>query len=225
LSRARAAVLAIFVVALAAFFLAGGPQYFSLEYLKAQRASLAAWQESYPWQTALGYFALFVGYTALSLPAAALLTIGAGALFGFAWGTVVASFGAVLGSTVAFLAARFVFRDWVKRRLGARLDPVERGFAREGGLYLFTLRLIPGLPYFLINLAMGLTPIRAWTFYGVSQLAMLPSTMLYANAGTRLARLQSPQDVVSWQLLGALAALGLFPLLAQRAVQMVRAKR
>jgi uncharacterized membrane protein YdjX (TVP38/TMEM64 family) len=225
LSRARASVLVLFVVAVVAFFLAGGPQHLSFENLKAQHSGLEAWRERYPWQSVLGFFALFVGYTALSLPAAALLSIGAGALFGFAWGTLIASFGAVMGSTVAFLAARFVFRDWVKRRFGARLDPVERGVAREGGFYLFTLRLVPGLPYFLINLAMALTPIGVWTFYAVSQLAMLPSTMLYANAGTQLARLQSPQDVLSWQLLGALAALGLLPLVAKRAVEMAKARR
>lgn len=222
MSRVRALVLAGFVVASIVFFAAGGPHYFSFENLKAQHAALDAWASRHPWQAALGYLALFVGYTALSLPAAALLTIGAGAIFGFGWGTVIASFGAVLGSTVAFLAARFVFRDWVARRLGARLQPAYRGVQREGAFYLFTLRLVPGLPYFLINLVIGLTPIGLWTFYWVSQLAMLPSTMLYANAGTQLARLQSPQDVLSWQLIGALAALGLLPLVAKRAVEIVR---
>jgi uncharacterized membrane protein YdjX (TVP38/TMEM64 family) len=225
LSRARATVLAIFVVALVAFFVAGGPRYFSLEYLKAEQAALEEWRSRYPWQSALAFFSVFVAYTAASLPGAMVLTIAGGAVFGFAWATVIASFGAVLGSTVAFLAARFVFRDWVARRFGARLERISRGVAGEGAFYLFTLRLIPGLPYFMINLAMALTPIGLWTFYWVSQLAMLPSTMLYANAGTQLARLQSPQDVLSWQLLGALAALGLLPLLAKRAVELARAKR
>lgn len=222
MSRARLLVLAVFLLAIVAFFAAGGPQYFSFENLKTQQARFEAWRDLYPWQTGAAYFALFVAYTALCLPGAALLTIGAGAIFGFPWGTAIASFGAVLGSLLAFLAARFVFRDWIQRRYGARLEGVTRGVAREGGFYLFTLRLIPALPYFLINIAMGITPIGAWTFYWVSQLAMLPSTMLYANAGTQLARLQSPQDVLSWQLLAALAALGLFPLLAKRAVEIVR---
>ena len=224
MSRVRALVLAGFVVAFIVFFAAGGPHYFSFENLKAQHSALGEWASRHPWQAGLGYFALFVGYTALSLPAAALLTIGAGAIFGFGWGTLIASFGAVLGSAAAFLAARFVFRDWVERRFAARLAPVSRGVAKEGAFYLFTLRLIPGLPYFLINLAIGLTPLGLWTFYWVSQLAMLPSTMLYANAGTQLARLQSPQDVLSWQLIGALAALGVFPLVAKRAVEMARRK-
>lgn len=222
MSRVRALVLAVFVVAFIGFFAAGGPQYFSFENLKAQHSALDAWRSRHPWQAALGYFALFVGYTALSLPAAGLLTIGAGAIFGMGWGMLIASFGAVLGSTVAFLAARFVFRDWVERRHGRRFARISAGVAKEGAFYLFTLRLVPGVPYFLINLAMGITPIGLWTFYGVSQLAMLPSTMLYANAGTQLARLHSPQDVLSWQLLAALAALGLFPLVAKRAVEMTR---
>ena len=222
MSGARASVLAIFVVVLVAFFAAGGPRYFSFEYLKAEQAALAQWCQRYPWQSALAFFTVFVAYTAASLPGAMVLTIAGGAVFGFAWASVLASFGAVVGSTIAFLAARFVFRDWVERRFGARLERVSRGVAREGAFYLFTLRLLPGLPYFLINLAIALTPIGVWTFYWVSQLGMLPSTILYANAGTQLGRLQSPEDVLSWQLLAALAALGLFPLLAKRALELVR---
>jgi uncharacterized membrane protein YdjX (TVP38/TMEM64 family) len=222
LSRARAGVLGIFVVAVVAFFLAGGPRYFSFEYLKAEQLALQDWRSRHPWQSAFAFFSVFVAYTAASLPGAMVLTIAGGAVFGFAWATVLASFGAVVGSTIAFLAARFVFRGWVERRFGARLERVSRGVAREGAFYLFTLRLIPGLPYFLINVAIALTPIGVWTFYWVSQLGMLPSTMLYANAGTQLARLQSPEDVLSWQLLAALAALGLFPLAAKRIVEKVK---
>jgi uncharacterized membrane protein YdjX (TVP38/TMEM64 family) len=224
-SRARLLVLAVFVLAVAVFLAAGGRQYLSFEYLKAEQAALEGWRAHHPWQAALGLLAVIVAYTTFSLPGAMLLTLAAGAIFGLGWGTLIASFGAVLGSTAAFLAARLVFRDGVERRFGEPLARVSAGVAKEGAFYLFTLRLVPGLPYFLINLAMGLTPIGAWTFYWVSQLAMLPSTVLYANAGTQLARLQSPQEVLSWELLGALAALGLFPLVAKRAVEVARAKR
>lgn len=136
MSRARLAVALIFFVAAGAFFAAGGQRYLGFEHLKAQQAALESWREAYPWQTALGFFALFVGFTAASLPGAMLLTILGGAVFGFAWGTLIASFGAVLGSTIAFLAARFVFRDWVQARLGPRLEGIARGVANEGAFHL-----------------------------------------------------------------------------------------
>jgi uncharacterized membrane protein YdjX (TVP38/TMEM64 family) len=225
LSRSRLLVAAVLLLAIVAFFAAGGHRHISFENLKAQQAALESWREAYPWQAALGFFALFVGFTAASLPGAMLLTMLGGAVFGFAWGTLIASFSAVLGSTVAFLAARFVFRDWVQARFGPRLEGIARGMAEEGAFHLFTLRLIPGVPYFMINVAMAVSPIGVWTFYWVSQIAMLPSTVLYANAGTQLARLDSPQDVLSWQLIGALVLLGLFPLAAKKTVDLARAKR
>ena len=120
------------------------------------------------------------------------------------------------------LAARFVLRDWVQARFGTKLHGINRGVEREGAFYLFTLRLIPAVPYFLINLAMGLTPIRTWTFYWVSQVGMLPATMLYVNAGTQLARLESLRGILSWQLIGAFVLLGVFPLSAKKAVELLR---
>ena len=224
MSRARLLVLAVIVVALAAFFAAGGQQHLSFENIEVQQDALESWRSSHPWRTALGYFALFVGFTAASLPGAMLLTMLGGAVFGFASGTLIASFGAALGSTFAFLAARFVFRDWVQARFGPRLDGINRGVAKEGAFHLFTVRLIPGVPYFVINLAMAVSPIRVWTFYWVSQIAMLPTTVLYANVGTQLARLESPRDVLSWQLIGALVLLGLFPLAAKKALDFARSR-
>jgi len=225
LSRARLLVASVVALAFVAFFAAGGQRYFSFENLKAQQAALEVWRASYPWQTAAGYFALYVAFTALSLPAAALLTVLAGAIFGLGWGVLLVSFASAIGATIAMLAARFVLRDWVQRRFGARLRGVNQGFEKEGGFYLFTLRLIPAVPYFLINLAMGLTPVRAWTFYWVSQVAMFPATVLYVNAGTQLARLDSPQGILSWQLIGAFVLLGLFPLAAKKAVDFAKARR
>src|SRR4029453_16139655 len=172
-----------------------------------------------------GFFALYVAFTSASLPAASLLTILAGAIFGFGWGVVLVSFASAIGATVAMLGARFVLRDWVQARFGAQLRGINQGMEREGGFYLFTLRLIPAVPYFLINLAMGLTPIRPWTYYWVSQLAMLPATAIYVNAGTQLARLESPAGILSWQLIGAFVLLGFFPLIAKKAIELFKARR
>jgi pyruvate/2-oxoglutarate dehydrogenase complex dihydrolipoamide dehydrogenase (E3) component/uncharacterized membrane protein YdjX (TVP38/TMEM64 family) len=225
LSRARLAVVLFFAVALAAFFAAGGARYFSFENLKAQQAALEAWRAARPVHAALGFFLLYIAFTSLSLPAASLMTLLAGAIFGAASGIVLVSFASAIGATLAMLAARFVLRDWVQARFARRLTSINRGIERDGAFYLFTLRLIPAVPFFLINLAMGLTPIRTWTFYWVSQLAMFPATVLYVNAGTQLARLESLRDVLSWQLFGALVLLGIFPLLAKKAVEMAAAGR
>jgi len=225
LSRPRLALVLLFALALAAFFAAGGQRYFTFENLKAQQAAIDAWRAARPAQAAVGFFLLYVAFTALSLPAAALLTLLAGAIFGPALGVALVSFASAIGATLAMLASRFVLRDWVQARFEHRLAPINRGIARDGAFYLFTLRLIPAVPFFLINLAMGLTPIRTWTFYWVSQLAMFPATVLYVNAGTQLARLESLRDVLSTQLIGALVLLGIFPLVAKKAVEIAAARR
>jgi pyruvate/2-oxoglutarate dehydrogenase complex dihydrolipoamide dehydrogenase (E3) component/uncharacterized membrane protein YdjX (TVP38/TMEM64 family) len=224
-SRARLLVVAVLILAFAVFVAAGGPRYFTFDNLKAQQAALEAWRGMHPWQAAAAFVAVYVAFTALSLPAATLLTLLAGAIFGLGWGTLLVSFASAIGATLAMLAARFVLRDWVQGRFGARLQGINQGLQKEGGFYLFTLRLIPAVPFFLINLAMGLTPIRTWTYYWVSQLAMLPATLLYVNAGTQLARLESPRDIISWQLIGAFVLLGLFPLIAKKTVDFVKARR
>jgi pyruvate/2-oxoglutarate dehydrogenase complex dihydrolipoamide dehydrogenase (E3) component/uncharacterized membrane protein YdjX (TVP38/TMEM64 family) len=225
LSRTRLAVAILLVVAVVAFFAAGGARYFTFDNLKAQQAVLEGWREMHPWRTAAAFLALYILFTSLSLPAASLMTILAGAIFGLGLGTLLVSFASAIGATIAMLAARFVFREWVQARFGARLQGVNRGVEREGAFYLFTLRLIPAVPYFLINLAMGLTPIRTWTFYWVSQAAMLPATILYVNAGTQLARLESLRGILSWQLIGAFVLLGVFPLAAKKAVGLFAARR
>ena len=225
MTRSKLAVVLVFVVAIAAFFAAGGHRYFSFENLKAQQAALEGWREMHPWGAALGFLAIYIGFTSLSLPAASILTILAGAIFGLGVGIVLVSFASAIGATIAMLAARFVLRDWVQARFGRRLEGVNRGVEKEGAFYLFTLRLIPAVPYFLINLAMGLTPIRAWTFYWVSQVAMFPATVLYVNAGTQLARLESLRGILSWQLIGALVLLGIFPLVAKRVVDFIKSRR
>jgi pyruvate/2-oxoglutarate dehydrogenase complex dihydrolipoamide dehydrogenase (E3) component/uncharacterized membrane protein YdjX (TVP38/TMEM64 family) len=224
-TRARLIVFAVIVLALAVFFAAGGARYFTLENVKLQQAAIESRYFAHPWQTALGFFALYVAVAALSLPGATLLTLVAGAIFGLLWGTVLVSFASSIGATLAFLISRFLLRDWVRRRFGKALQGVNAGIEKEGAFYLFTLRLIPVIPFFVINLAMGLTPLRTRTFYGVSQLGMLAGTLVYVNAGTQLAQIAAPGDILSWQLIGAFLLLGFFPLLAKKVVDGVKARR
>jgi uncharacterized membrane protein YdjX (TVP38/TMEM64 family) len=224
-SRGRLAVVLLVAAAAVAFFAVGGHRYLSLENLKAQQAALQNWRAAHPAGAAAAFFAAYVAVTGLSLPGAALLTLAGGALFGLLWGTVLVSFASSIGATLAFLASRFVLRDWVQRRYGAQLRSIDRGVEKEGGFYLFTLRLLPAVPFFVINLAMGLTRMRVLTFYWVSQLGMLAGTLVYVYAGTQLAGIGSLRDVVSPGLIGALLALGVFPLAAKKTVDAYKARR
>src|SRR3990170_8490116 len=217
-----AAALAALIVA---FFVLGGHRYLTFDSIKSQQAAVHALYERNPLSTAIAFFAAYVAVTGLSLPGAAVMTLAAGAMFGLAWGTVLVSFASSIGATLAFLVSRLLLRDWVQARFRPHLAALNAGVETEGGLYLFTLRLIPAVPFFVINLAMGLTPIRAWTFYWVSQVAMFPATVLYVNAGTQLARLESLRGILSWQLIGALVLLGVFPLAAKKAIDIVKARR
>jgi pyruvate/2-oxoglutarate dehydrogenase complex dihydrolipoamide dehydrogenase (E3) component/uncharacterized membrane protein YdjX (TVP38/TMEM64 family) len=197
----------------------------SLESLKGRQATLHAWTTANPWLAAGGFFALYVVITSLSLPGAAVLTLAAGALFGLIEGTLLASFASSIGATLAFLASRFVFRDALRARYGERLRAFDAGVARDGAYYLFTLRLVPVFPFFLINLLAGLTALKARTFYWVSQLGMLPGTIVYVFAGTQLARIRSAGDILSPGLIIALAMLGVLPLLMRWMMQWLAARR
>ncbi len=225
MGKARLLALAGIVVAVAAFFALGGHRYLGFDYLKSQQAAIEQWYASNPLQAALGFFAAYVAVTALSLPGATILTLAAGAVFGLGWGTLVVSFASTLGATLAFLASRLLLRDWVQKRFGRQLRAINEGVAKEGAMYLFTLRLIPVVPFFVINLAMGLTSLRAWTYAWVSQLGMLAGTLVYVNAGTQLAQLQSASGILSPGLLGAFVLLGAFPLVASRVLALARARK
>jgi len=207
------------------FFVFDLGRFFSLEYVKNQQAAIDAYRSAQPALTAGIFFVLYVAVTGLSLPGAAIMTLAAGAIFGILWGTLLVSFASTIGATLAFLAARFVLRDWVQGKFGDRLKAINAGMAREGGFYLFTLRLIPIFPFFVINLVMGLTPIHAWTFYWVSQIGMLAGTVVYVNAGTQLAQIDSLQGILSPELLASFALLGIFPLIAKKIVTLVKARR
>jgi len=221
----RFVVLLLVAAAIIAFFASGAHRYLSFERLKAEQAHLDAWYRAHPAATAAGFFALYVAVTGLSIPGAAVLTLVAGALFGVVRGTLLVSFASALGATIAFLVSRFVLRDWVRSRYRAQLESIDRGVQREGAFYLFTLRLLPAVPFFLINLAMGITAMRPWTFYWVSQLGMLAGTVVYVNAGRHLAAVTTPGDILSPGLITAFVLLGVFPLAAKKSIDAARARR
>ncbi|MCK0507673.1 FAD-dependent oxidoreductase [Aromatoleum anaerobium] len=225
MKTSRLALLATIVLAMALFFLFDLDRYFSLDFFKRQQAAIEAWRDARPAAAALLFFAVYVAVTGLSLPGAAVMTLAAGAIFGLGWGTLIVSFASTIGATLAFLASRFVLRDMVQARFGDRLRAINEGVAKDGGLYLFTLRLVPVFPFFVINLVMGLTPIRTWTFYWVSQLGMLAGTLVYVNAGTQLVRIDSLAGILSPGLLASFALLGVFPLIAKKIVELVKARK
>ena len=193
--------------------------------VKAKLAALDGYRQAHPLLLGLMFFAGYVVVTALSLPFAVWMTLAAGGLFGFGWGFLLVSFAAPIGATLAFLAARLFLHDWVQDRFGARLSAINDGIARDGAFYLFTLRLIPVVPFFMLNLLMGLTPIRPVVFYVVSQLGMLAGTAVYVNAGTQLDRLQSVSGILSPPLLLSFALLGLFPWAAKLSLGLIRRRR
>ena len=225
MSRGRLMLLLALAALIAGFFALGLQRYLTLDYLKAQQAAIAALFQAHPLVVAATYFAVYVAVTALSLPGAALLTLFGGAVFGLWWGTLIVSFASSIGATLAFLSSRFLFRDAVQRKFGDKLRALNAGVEREGAFYLFTLRLVPLFPFFVINLAMALTPIRTRTFYWVSQLGMLLGTIVYVNAGAQLARIESARGILSPTLLISFALLGLFPLVAKKAIEWMRARR
>ena len=218
-------LLLVVLLGIVAFFAFGLDRYFSLAFLKESQASLAALREQQPLQLALGYFLVYVAVTALSLPGATIVTLAGGAIFGLGWGLLIVSFASSIGATLAFLTARFLLRDSVQARFGQRLAEMDQGIQKDGAFYLFTLRLIPVVPFFVINLLMGLTQMKAWTFYWVSQIGMLAGTAVYVNAGTQLGQLESLQGILSPGLLGSFVLLGLFPLIARRIVETVQKRK
>ncbi len=218
-------LLAVLAALVAAFFALDLGRFLSLEYLRGAQQEFSALYASKPVLVIGGFFAAYVAVTSLSLPGATAMTLLGGAIFGLGVGTVVVSFASTVGATLAMLTARHLLRGAVQARFGARLAEVDRGIAREGAFYLFTLRLVPVLPFFALNLLMGLTSMRARTFAWVSQLGMLAGTVVYVNAGTQLAQLESLGGIVSPGLLGAFALLGVLPLLSRRLAAAVRARR
>ncbi len=221
----RLALLLLVAALVVAFLVLDLGRYLTLDALKSSQATFAAWFDTSPWLVAGAYFLIYVAVTALSLPGAAVMTLAGGAFFGLWAGLLLVSFASSLGATLAFLASRFLLRDWVQTRFGDRLAAVNTGMQKDGAFYLFTLRLVPVFPFFIINLLMGLTPIKTRTFYWVSQLGMLAGTAVYVNAGTQLAQLDSLSGILSPGLIASFALLGVFPLLAKKLVGVIRARQ
>ena len=218
-------LLIAIAAAVVAFFAFGGTRWLTLEAVQGAQDRIAALYVARPAWVVGGFFVAYVAVTALSLPGAAVLTLLAGAVFGLWVGTLVVSFASSLGALLAMLSARYLLRDAVQRRFGRRLEDLQQGVERDGAFYLFTLRLVPVIPFFAINLLMGLTRIKAATFYVVSQVGMLAGTLVYVNAGTQLAQLESVQGILSPGLIASFVLLGVFPLLARKIVDAVQARR
>jgi uncharacterized membrane protein YdjX (TVP38/TMEM64 family) len=212
----RTVILCLVATAAAAFLLAGGQEHLDFEQLKAAERSLEALYETRPLETIVVFFVFYVAISATSLPGGAVLTLGAGAIFGVALGTLLVSFASTLGATLAFLASRYLFASWVRRRLGSALATLDHGIERDGARYLFLARLVPVIPFFVVNFGMGLTRMRTFTYYWVSQASMLAGTLPFAHAGERLAEMRSPADVLSPGVLSALLMLGLLPFAAKK---------
>jgi uncharacterized membrane protein YdjX (TVP38/TMEM64 family) len=212
-------LIAIIAVLVVLFFYFDLQDYLSLTKLQSQQTAILSYHANHPIVTSLAYGLIYIAITGLSLPGATILTLAGGALFGLLWGTVIVSFASSIGATLAFLAARFLFRDSVERQFSDRLKMVNDGIAKDGAYYLFTLRLVPLFPFFVINLVMGLTAMKTSTFYWVSQVGMLAGTLVYVNAGTQLANIKSLSDITSPLLIGSFVLLGIFPLIAKKFVE------
>ena len=225
MTRTRWAVLAAIVALVAAFFVLDLGRFLSLEQLRQSKAAIDTYRDAHPVLASAVYFVAYVAVTALSLPGATILTLAGGAAFGLLWGLLLVSFASSIGATLAFLTSRFLLRDAIQARYGDRLKAINEGVRRDGAFYLFTLRLVPVFPFFIVNLVMGLTPIRTWTFYGISQIGMLAGTIVYVYAGTELGKIESLKSILSPTLIAAFVLLGLFPLIAKKVVERINARR
>ncbi len=222
----KKAILALLLIgAIAAYFIFDLGQILSLENFKASQAEIVAAKDANPALYIAGFFALYVAVTGLSIPGAAIMSLVAGALFGVVIGTVIVSFASTMGATLAFLSARYLLRDWVQARFGERLRAIDDGLEKDGAFYLFTLRLIPIFPFFVINLLMGLTRIKTPTFFWVSQIGMLPATIVFVNAGTQISRIESTAGLLSPTLIASFVALAFFPWVAKGIVALVKRSR
>ena len=218
-------LLLIAAAAVGLFFHFNLHQLLTLDGLKGSMDQFSDYKEQSPLLVIGGFFLLYVVVTALSLPGAAILTLAAGALFGLVEGLLVASFASTIGATLAFLVSRYLLRDTIKQRFPERLAAIDAGVEKEGGFYLFTLRLVPVFPFFLINLLMGVTSIKSWTYYWVSQLGMLAGTFVFVNAGTQLAKIDSLSGILSFNLILSFALLGIFPFIAKGILNVFKKRR
>ena len=225
MKKSKIVLILVVIALIAAFFIFDLGRYFSIDFFKSQQSAIESYYQANPVQAGLLFLLGYVAVAALSIPGAAVLTLVAGAVFGLLWGTVLVSFASSIGATLAFLASRFILRESIQNKFGDKLAPINKGVEKEGGFYLFTLRLVPAFPFFVINLVMGLTSMKTWTFYWVSQLGMLLGTIVFVNAGTELAKITSLKGILSPGLIGAFVLLGIFPIIAKKIIDGVKARK
>ena len=221
----KAFLLAIVVGLVVVYFLFDLGQYLDLDYFALQQEKIQVYRDSFPIRTAVIFFVLYILVTGLSLPGAAIATLIGGAIFGLLWGTVLVSFASVIGASCAFLISRHILRDTIQNRYGERLRTINKGIEKDGAVYLFTLRMVPIFPFFVINLVMGLTPMRLATYFVISQIGMLPGTVVYVNAGTQLAKIDSISSILSPALIASFVLLGIFPLIAKLIINTLKARK
>ena len=221
----RLLIIAALAALVAAYFFFGLGDYLTVEGIKQVAGDVGAYYERNPAQVIVGFFFVYVAVAAASLPGAAVMTLAAGALFGVLVGTIIVSFASTLGATLAFLASRYVLRDGIEARFGERLRTVNQGLESDGAFYLFTIRMIPLFPFFVVNLVMGLTRIGTWTFAWVSQIGMLLGTIVYVNAGTQLARIDSLSGIASPAVLASFALLGIAPWFAKAIIGWIKRRK
>jgi uncharacterized membrane protein YdjX (TVP38/TMEM64 family) len=220
----KLSIVGVVILVIILFKVFGLDQYLTLTYLKEQQAHFAQLYAANKLVVISVYMLIYIIVTALSLPGAAIMTLAGGALFGLVTGTIVVSFASTIGATCACIVARYLLRDWVQNKFGEKLAKINEGMEKEGGFYLFSLRLVPIFPFFVINLAMGLTTIRLVTYYWVSQIGMLPATIVFVNAGKELAKLDSLKGILSPGLLISFALLGLLPIITKKLLGLYKAK-
>lgn len=225
MNKKKLALVALFIAAVTLFFVLDLGQYLNLAYIKSQQQVINDYYALNPVKTGLIFFIGYILITGVSLPGAGIMTLAGGAIFGVVWGTILVSFGSVFGATVAFLIARYLFHDYIQHRFSHRLERINKGIREEGDLYLFTIRFVPIFPFFIVNTLMALTPIKTLNFAVVSQIGMLVPTIIFVNAGTQLASIESPGDVLSLELLFSFALLGLFPIVAKKTLIYIRKKK
>lgn len=223
--KAKITLAAVIVALIAAFFIFDLQQYFSLENLKSQKDALNNLYANNPVLIAGAFFLTYVVFAALALPAAAILTVAGGAIFGFWTGVLLVSFSSTIGATLAFIFTRFLFHDAIEAKFGDRLAAVNKGIESEGAFYVFGLRLVPLFPFFVVNSLLALTKLRIWTFYWSSQLGMLVGTAVYVNAGTQIAQINSTSDILSLELIISFVLLGVFPIIAKKTLNFLQSRK
>ena len=224
-SIGRLIIILLVICAITLYALFDFGQYLTLDYLKAQQHEFISFYQDNQLLTISSFFAVYVLVTAVSLPGAAIMSLAAGAVFGVTVGTIIVSFASTIGATLAFLASRVLLKNYIQRKFHDKLVSINDGVRKDGAFYLFTLRLIPAFPFFVINLAMGLTPIRLWQFFWVSQIGMLPGTIVYLNAGSQIGSINALEDIFSAGLILSFVLLGIFPLIAKKFVDYLKSRK